>query len=197
MSDEDTTTDAVDETVDEQTAPETGDKPDTDAVTMSKAEADALRREVAESRRNAKKAKDAAEAAERKRLADEGEFKTLAEQAEQRAVDAEQRAARLEQRQLIGTVAGRLKFRDAADAAAHLQAQGVEITDEQSVENALRALATEKPYLIDTPGPSRTGLSADQQETTGKVTAKELAAMTPQQVAELPQDVIRAALAAA
>ena len=59
---------------------------------MSKAEADAMRRELAEQRRTAKKLASAAEVAERKRLEEEGQYQTLASQAEDRATVAEARA---------------------------------------------------------------------------------------------------------
>ena len=181
---------AVEETVEavevvEEAAPET--------VTMSKAEADAMRREIAEQRKATKKLTAASEVAERKRLEEEGQYQTLASQAEERATIAEARAKELEQRQLISQVASRLKFRDAADAIAHLNARGIEADDEAAVENALVALATEKSYLIDNPIPQRTGGSVSS-DAPNVVTVQELKGMTPTQVAALDPEIVRRAL---
>ena len=189
MSDDVVVEEAVTETVEavEEPAVEA-----TDTVTMSKAEADALRREVAEQRKTAKKLASAAEVAERKRLEEEGQYQTLASQAEDRATVAEARARELEQRQLISQVASRLKFRDSADAVAHLKDRGIEADDEASVENALAALATEKSYLIEQSIPTRTGgsVSSDAPQT---VTIEALRGMTPAQVSALdPAEVHRA-----
>ena len=189
MSDDVAVEEAVPETVEavEEPAVEA-----TETVTMSKAEADALRREVAEQRKTAKKLASAAEVAERKRLEEEGQYQTLASQAEDRATVAEARAKELEQRQLISQVASRLKFRDSADAVAHLKDRGIEADDEASVENALAALATEKSYLIEQSIPTRTGgsVSSDAPQT---VTIEALRGMTPAQVAALdPAEVHRA-----
>jgi hypothetical protein len=188
MSDDVAVEEAVDETV--EAVEEVAETPET--VTMSKAEADALRREVAEQRRTAKKLASAAEVAERKRLEEEGQYQTLASQAEDRATVAEARAKELEQRQLISQVASRLKFRDSADAVAHLKDRGIEADDEASVENALAALATEKSYLIEQSIPTRTGgsVTSDAPQT---VTIEALRGMSPTQVAALdPAEVHRA-----
>jgi hypothetical protein len=188
MSDDVAVEEAVDETV--EAVEEVAETPET--VTMSKAEADALRREVAEQRRTAKKLASAAEVAERKRLEEEGQYQTLASQAEDRATVAEARAKELEQRQLISQVASRLKFRDSADAVAHLKDRGIEADDEASVENALAALATEKSYLIEQSIPTRTGgsVTSDAPQT---VTIEALRGMSSTQVAALdPAEVHRA-----
>lgn len=188
MSDDVAVEEAVEETV--EAVEEVVETPET--VTMSKAEADALRREVAEQRKTAKKLASAAEVAERKRLEEEGQYQTLASQAEDRATVAEARAKELEQRQLISQVASRLKFRDSADAVAHLKDRGIEADDEASVENALAALATEKSYLIEQSVPQRTGgsVTSDAPQT---VTIEALRGMTPAQVAALdPAEVHRA-----
>ena len=189
MSDDVVVEEAVTETV--EAAPEpVVEEPET--VTMSRAEADAMRRELAEQRKASKKLAAANEVAERKRLEDEGEYQTLASQAEERATAAEARAKELEQRQLISQVASRLKFRDSADAIAHLKDRGIEADDEASVENALAALATEKNYLIEQSIPTRTGgsVTSDAPQT---VTIEALRGMTPTQVAALdPAEVHRA-----
>ena len=188
MSDDVAVEEAVEETV--EAVEEVVETPET--VTMSKAEADALRREVAEQRKTAKKLASAAEVAERKRLEEEGQYQTLASQAEDRATVAEARAKELEQRQLISQVASRLKFRDSADAVAHLKDRGIEADDEASVENALAALATEKSYLIEQSIPTRTGgsVTSDAPQT---VTIEALRGMSPAQVAALdPAEVHRA-----
>ena len=188
MSDDVAVEEAVEETV--EAVEEVVETPET--VTMSKAEADALRREVAEQRKTAKKLASAAEVAERKRLEEEGQYQTLASQAEDRATVAEARAKELEQRQLISQVASRLKFRDSADAVAHLKDRGIEADDEASVENALAALATEKSYLIEQSVPQRTGgsVTSDAPQT---VTIEALRGMSPTQVAALdPAEVHRA-----
>ena len=188
MSDDVAVEEAVEETV--EAVEEVVETPET--VTMSKAEADAMRRELAEQRKTAKKLAAANEVAERKRLEEEGQYQTLASQAEDRATVAEARAKELEQRQLISQVASRLKFRDSADAVAHLKDRGIEADDEASVENALAALATEKSYLIEQSVPQRTGgsVTSDAPQT---VTIEALRGMTPAQVSALdPADVHRA-----
>ena len=188
MSDDVAVEEAVEETV--EAVEEVVETPET--VTMSKAEADAMRRELAEQRKTAKKLAAANEVAERKRLEEEGQYQTLASQAEDRATVAEARAKELEQRQLISQVASRLKFRDSADAVAHLKDRGIEADDEASVENALAALATEKSYLIEQSVPQRTGgsVTSDAPQT---VTIEALRGMTPAQVSALdPAEVHRA-----
>ena len=162
-----------------------------DTVTMTKAEADALRRELAERRRQAKQAEKEAAVAERKRLEEEGQYQTLAKQAEERAAAAEARAKELETRQLITQVANRLRFRDAQDAIAHLRDRGIDAEDEAAVEGALNALATEKSYLIDTPAVVKTGGSVGGEGQTN-LTVDELRGMTPEQINQLdPAEVNR------
>lgn len=188
MSDGVAVEEAVEETVEAVEEPAV----EAETVTMSKAEADAMRRELAEQRKATKKLASAAEVAERKRLEEEGQYQTLASQAEDRAIVAEARAKELEQRQLISQVASRLKFRDSADAVAHLKDRGIEADDEASVENALAALATEKSYLIEQSVPQRTGgsVTSDAPQT---VTIEALRGMTPAQVSALdPAEVHRA-----
>lgn len=188
MSDDVAVEEAVEETVEAVEEPAV----EAETVTMSKAEADAMRRELAEQRKATKKLASAAEVAERKRLEEEGQYQTLASQAEDRAIVAEARAKELEQRQLISQVASRLKFRDSADAVAHLKDRGIEADDEASVENALAALATEKSYLIEQSVPQRTGgsVTSDAPQT---VTIEALRGMTPAQVSALdPAEVHRA-----
>lgn len=123
-----------------------------DTITMTKAEADALRRETAEARKAARKAKqDAERAAEEKAKAD-GDFKAAAEAAEKRALEAEQRATRLEQDTRVQRIAGRLGFRDPQDAARFLDDD--ELESDQATERALKQLKRDKPYLAQTSGRS-------------------------------------------
>jgi len=164
-----------------------------DSVTLTKAEVDGLRREVAESRRSAKKSEQDAAKANRARLEEEGQFQTLAQQAEERATVAEARAKNLEQRQTISMVAQRLKFRDPQDAIAHLRDRGIEADDEAAVESALQALATEKQYLIDTPQVVKTGGSISG-DASSSLTLDELKAMSPQQISALDQSEVNRVL---
>lgn len=185
------TEEVVEETVEPATEPEEAPEPADETVTMTKQEADALRRELAEHRRQAKQAEKAAAVAERKRLEDEGQYQTLAQQAEERATAAEARAKELEQRQLISQVATRLRFRDSQDAIAHLKDRGIDAEDEAAVEAALTALSTEKSYLIDTPAVVKTGGSVGG-EGQSTLTVDELRGMTPQQINALdPAEVNR------
>lgn len=166
-----------------------------ETVTLPKAEADALRREVAESRRRAKRAAEEAEQAKRKQLEEQGKFKELAEAADLRAKEAEERFQRLERNARIRDAAGRLRFRNEADAVALLPPDAVD-GDDATLEAALAALAKERPYLIDSGTPPRTGAPAgDPPAQTGrKVTRDQLKTMSPQDIAKLPHDEVAAAL---
>lgn len=167
----------------ETTSTETADE----TVPMSKGEVEALRRQAREGREAIKKAERDAEAAKRKQLEDKGEHQQIAEAEKARADAAEARALKLERDARIATVAGRLKFRHADEAIALIPSD-TDLDDEAGLEQALKALSTERPHLIDNGAPARTGAPAgDTTASTGgqKFTRDQIKAMTPQQIAAL------------
>lgn len=120
-------------------------------VTMSKAEADALKREVAESRKAARKAKADADKAAEDKAKQDGDLKSAAELAEKRAQEAEQRAEKVERDARLRTVAANLKARNPQVAAAALRERGVAddvFDDDAKLEAAFKQLKKDEPYLF-------------------------------------------------
>lgn len=190
--------------------PPKADPPAADVVTMPKAEADALRRDVAQLRRDAKKRDDEAAAAEQKRLQEEGQFKELAETEKTRADRLQAELDTSKQNARVARLAAERNFQDPSDVLPHLTAE--ERADDSLAGDALDRLADSKPYLLQQQAP------ADPPPTIGKVveagkptpkpgeqpaaepaptvTREQLKGMTAQQIAALPQESVTAALAA-
>lgn len=136
-----------------------GDGGGDEMVQMTKAEADALRRETAEARRAAKRAKADADKATAEKTKADGNFEQAAKDAEKRAQDAEDRATRLERQTRVTAAASRLKFRDPSDAMRFLDED--DLDDDHSVERALKALARDKKYLVNSGGRSGGDINGD------------------------------------
>ena len=130
---------------------------DGEKITLTKSEHDALRRELAESRRAAKKAKADADKAAQEKAKKEGDFERLAQEAQKRAEDAENKLAEKERDAMVSDVAKRLKFRVPGRAARFLDEDDMQ--DAASVERALKALKRDEPDLFTTGG--RTGGDID------------------------------------
>lgn len=148
---------------DDKPAPDPAPKPDPepepeDSITVKRDEFERLRRKVAEQEQAER---------ERKRKADEeaGKWQDIVSAAEKEAAEAktkaEEAAAELtayKRNEKVARVAKRLKFRDPDDAHKFLPERAAE-GSESKVEEALRAVADAKPYLVDE-GPSRSGKPA-------------------------------------
>lgn len=116
-----------------------------------------LRREKNAAEKAAKAAQDKLDERDRKEAEEQGKFKELAETARKEADQAAAKLAQLEQRQAIEKVARKLKFRHPDEAIAHPSLpDDLDRTDEAAVEAALKALAENRPHLVDdgAPGPS-------------------------------------------
>lgn len=143
---------------DEPETPAEPSEPVEEKVDMTKAEADALRREVAESRRKAKKAEDEAKRTAEEQAKKDGEWQKLAEQKGKEAEEAAARLGRLERQRTATEVATRLKFHNPAGAHRFL---GEDPQDEQQIEAALREIADRESYLV-APATSTTGRDVEQ-----------------------------------
>ena len=131
----------------EQETPEAVETPQADeTVTMSKAEADALRRRVAESEKAARKLEAEQRKADEARKAEEGKWQELAAERERELNETRERAARIERDQLITRVASRLKFIDPSDVTGRLTAE--DAADEQAIETSLERIAKASPHLV-------------------------------------------------
>ncbi len=130
--------------------PKAEDKPKDD---QSAAFAD-MRRQL----KAAEKAREAAEAkvAEKDRAEAEaqGRWKELAEKSDAKVKELESRIEREQQRASVARIAKRLEFVDPDDA--HHFLDDTDMGDEKLAEQALKALAKTKPYLL-AKAPTRTG----------------------------------------
>jgi hypothetical protein len=121
---------------------------------MPRDEAERLRRRVAEAdaAERKRKQKEQEDAGNHQAVVAEREAERDAEKAAREAAEA--KVAEVERNQTVTTVAGRLNFADPADALAFLPADT--LSDEASIEKALKKVAEEKAYLVNGQG-DRTG----------------------------------------
>lgn len=131
-----------------------GGEDDKDHVRMPKSEADALRREVAESRKAKRDAEAKAKADAEKQAAEEGRWSDLAESRQREAEEAAARADAAEykldqfQRDIrVNNLATQLGFKDPGDAIRFLDDE--DTGDDESARKALLALAQSKKYLVN------------------------------------------------
>jgi hypothetical protein len=117
-----------------------------ESVTMPKAEADALRRRVAEAEKAQRKFEADRKKAEEDRQAEQGKWQELAEQRDRELNTERAERARVEREQRITRVAGRLKYLDPSDVIGRITAD--EGADDASVEAALQRIAETSPHLI-------------------------------------------------
>lgn len=103
-------------------------------------------RKAREAEEQRKKLADEKTARERKEAEDRGEHEKLAQQEKDRADAAEARATKLENERRVEKIATRLNFRDPTDVMHRLSDE--DLGDDSKVEKALKALATQKKYLL-------------------------------------------------
>lgn len=143
-------------------------------------------RAFAEQRRKANEAEQRARAAEQQ-LADiertkaeqAGEWEKLAKQYETERDQARQELADLRTEIKVEKTASRLKFKNTDEALALLPRE-LDRSDDQAVADALEALATNRPHLIDNGKPGPTGLPAGSSPT--GLTLAEVQAMSPAEI---------------
>lgn len=124
----------------------TPDPPKDETVSMPKAEAEALRRRVAESEKTARKLEAERKKGDEERQAQDGKWKELAETREVELTQARENSARIEREQRITRVASRLKFLDPTDVIGRISAEDGQ--DDGLTENALARIAEQSPHLI-------------------------------------------------
>jgi hypothetical protein len=146
----DWTDDQVAAEVAKQTAPV--DSPavvEPETVTMPKAEAEALRRRVAESEKAQRKIEADRKKAEEERQAEEGKYKELAEAKDRELAQERAERARVQREQRITRLASKAKFLDPADVIGRVSAEDGE--DDTLTEAALARIAESSPHLVSKP----------------------------------------------
>lgn len=155
------------------------------------------RRKADEAERRAKAAEDALAERERKEAEEQGRWKELAESEKARAdkLEAERETEKAER--LAERAATDLKFRDTGYALYRLKADRVDLNDPAAVKTALEGLAQANPEMTTgfTPPPSG-GPHNGSGDPPPKLTAAQLSAMSPAQIAKLDPKVVNEALAA-
>lgn len=126
--------------------PEPAASAEPETVTMTKAEADALRRQVAEASKAQRKFEADQRKAEEDRQAEQGQFKELAEQRERELAAERGERSRIEREARITRLASKSKFIDPSDAIGRVTAD--EGQDDAGVEAALERIAKASPHLI-------------------------------------------------
>lgn len=121
-------------------------------VSLPKAEADALRRRVAESERAARKLEADKKAAEEAQAAEQGKWEELAKQREAELAQTRDQAARDERDARVSRIAARMKFVDPSDVVGRVTAD--EGADDSSVEQALERIAKASPHLVAKEAPA-------------------------------------------
>lgn len=157
-----------------------------------------LRRRAEAAEKAAKDAADQLAERERKEAEEQGRWKDLAEQEKARADQLAASMAAQEQDRSVEAAARAQRFRD-PDIAKHLLPATVDRNDPDAVNAALERVAQERPHLIDAgtspPAPPSGGApGGNPPEPTG-LTAGQLRAMSPQQIAKLDPEVVNKALA--
>lgn len=138
MADEETT-------VDETEEQETTEHGDDDKVTLTRAEADALRKQAAEGQKAARRAKAEAEKHAAEKAKAEGKWEELAKENERKAVEAERRLQQRDHADRATAAARRLKFKSPELAVRFLDPDDLE--DAALTEQALKKVLTEYPEL--------------------------------------------------
>ncbi|HEY7831788.1 MAG TPA: hypothetical protein VIC06_14595 [Solirubrobacteraceae bacterium] len=135
--------------------------PGAETVTMTKAEADALKRQVAEANKAQRKLEADQQKAEDERQRKQGEWQQLAEQKDQELAEERAQSARVKREERIGRIANRMKFLDPADVKGRITPEDGE--DDSTVEAALARIAEQSPHLIakEAPGAPEIGRVLD------------------------------------
>lgn len=175
--------------------------PPAETITMPKAEADALRRKVAEAEKQKRQAEREAREREEARLTQQGEFEKLAARREQEAAELRAELAATKRKQRVTTIAARLHFIDPEDVIGRLTDD--EADDDVLAEAALERIAEQKPYLVDKPTAPKPEIgrvhepSADAPAPNGNgwpKTADDYDRMTQDELAALPEEEFQHAL---
>jgi hypothetical protein len=133
-------------------APVVPETPVEETVTLPKAQADALRRELAEEQRARKRLEDAQKKAKEEQAAEQGKWQELAEQREKDlAAERSQREAS-ERNSRITTLATRAKFIDPADVIGRVKPE--DATDDAAITAALERIAEQSPHLVAKEAPA-------------------------------------------
>lgn len=122
------------------------EKAEPETITLPKAEADALRRRVAEGEKAQRKYEADRKKADEARQAEEGKWRELAEQRNQELAQAHERAGKLERDQRISRIAQRMKFLDPTDVIGRISAEDGQ--DDTLTEAALARISEVSPHLI-------------------------------------------------
>lgn len=129
-----------------------------------------LKRERADANKKAKDAEKAAKAAAAKQAAEDGDWKSLAEERElelaaavKAAEEAQNSLTAYERQRVVMDAASALDFRDPQDAHRFLNVE--DQADPKLVEAALKRLKKDKPYLISEP--RRTGVDPGSNGSNG------------------------------
>jgi chromosome segregation ATPase len=166
MSDQDTTdaaeeTPVVDDATDEVAEQEQVVTLTADEHKALTDELNRLKRERADANKKAKDAEKAAKAAAAKQAAEDGDWKSLAEERElelaaavKAAEEAQNTLVAYQRQKVVTEAASALDFRDPQDAHRFLNIE--DQADPKLVEAALKRLKKDKPYLIAEP--RRTGV---------------------------------------
>jgi hypothetical protein len=157
-----------------------------------------LRREKEEADRRAKAAEDALAGRERKEAEEQGRWKELAEQEKARADRLEQEGKDRDARANAERAARDLKFQDPGYVLYLLQQDRIDLADAAAVKTALETLAQNRTDLLaSTAPPLPSGGPAGGGGPGGgpKLTAEQLAAMPPDQIAKLDPKIVNEALA--
>jgi hypothetical protein len=117
-----------------------------ETVTLPKAQADALRRELAEEQRARKRLEDAQKKAKDEQAAEQGKWQELAQQREGELEKERGERTRVEHEARVTRLASKAKFLDPADVIGRITTD--DGADDASVEAALARIATASPHLI-------------------------------------------------
>jgi hypothetical protein len=128
-----------------------------ETITLPRAEADALRRRVAEAEKAQRKIEAERKKADEERQAEEGKWKELAEQRDRELAQERAERTRMTREQRITRLAAKAKFLDPADVVGRVSAEDGE--DDALTENALAQIAERSPHLIakEQPAPPQIG----------------------------------------
>lgn len=162
------------------------DGADPNSVVVNRDEYNRLRRESAEAAKRARTAeREAKKQRERERREAGQHDEIIAEKEEEaaaaaaRAEAAEYQLEQFQRRTRINAMASSLGFRDPEDAAHFLDED--ETDDDRSTERALKRLAREKPYLVDSKRSSGAPISGERGTT-----------LTHEDIKKMSQDEINA-----
>lgn len=155
-----------------------------------------MRREKEAAEREAQQAREALAERDRKEAEEQGRWKDIAEQEKARADKLEADAKAKDDQRNAERAARDLKFKDPEYALYLLRQNGVDISDPVAVKAGLEEIAKTRTDLIGTapPAPPSGGAPGGNPPEPAGLTAEQLRAMSPQQIAALDPKVVNAAL---